>query len=325
MGEITDAQCIHLSIDIEKLLNEVDVHDDVVERTFNLNREDVRLIARKALMQLMEPLAGFVLDSGLSVREMRSIFREAAVRSAFARQLEVARRVNISGIAASTGISRAEISKILKLAANTPRLEGNRQQQSTNRILSAWHHDPKYTTPNGQPADLKIYGRGSTFESLVRNYGRSIPTRALLDELARTGAVEILRSQKIRAKTYVALERGVSPRMIKSFGDRAAELLSTMLKNMRYQDQSQFIASITGTTVSKNSLPLFRKEISSRGSDFLAEIQEGLFRAPERGRKKIDDETSCEVSVTIFYHEVSRKTIFKKHDIAIRQNFRRKI
>jgi hypothetical protein len=49
---------------------------------------DVRLLARKALQQLMDPLAGFVLASGISAGEFNAIFREAAVRAADAKQLE---------------------------------------------------------------------------------------------------------------------------------------------------------------------------------------------------------------------------------------------
>ena len=69
----------------------------------------------------------------------------------------------------------------------------------------AWHQVPRFTDSKGQPADLKLYGRGASFESLVRRYGRGIPTRAVLDELIRTRTVEMLSSQKIRAKASIAV------------------------------------------------------------------------------------------------------------------------
>jgi hypothetical protein len=293
------------------------------ERTHQSKRDDVRVAARRALSDLLEPLAGFVLDAGLSTNELHSIFREAAVRSVAGRQLEVTRRVNISGIAATTGIPRAEISRILKLTAHEPRQLTNRSQQSTNRILSAWHEDPKFTTSNGQPADLRIYGRGATFEALVRGHGRGIPIRATLDELARSGAVEVLSSQKVRAKASVATDRGVSPRIVQAFGDRAKELLSTMLTNMRDPNRSRFIANIEGTTVSSDALPLFRKELSSKGADFLAGIQESLFRGQLGGRAKLKVQRSHRVSVTIFYHETPHVTTSEKQSAVTRRNFRR--
>jgi Family of unknown function (DUF6502) len=299
------------------------VPSDVPEQKTKINRNDVRVVAKKALLQLFEPLVGFVLDSGLSTHELHSILREAAVRSVAAKQLEVARRVNISGIAASTGIPRAEISRILKSSADTSARISDRQQQSTNRILAVWHQDPRFTTPSGRPADLKIYGRGATFEALVRNHGRGIPTRAMLDELTRTGAAEVLSSRLVRVKTSVAVDRGVTPGVIRSFGDRATELLSTMLQNMRNPESPRFVASISETNVSPTEMPLFRKELASKGADFLTDIHESLYRETDNSSVRRRQSRSSRVSVTVFYHETSGKAVAKQAQMKTRRNFRR--
>ena len=145
---------------------------------------------------------------------MNSLFRQAAVRTAAARQLEDARRVNISGIAAMTGISRAEISGLLKPARRPANRIVEPRQKLTNKILTAWHCDPKFTTANRRPADLKIYGRGATFESLVREHGRGIPIRAILDEMMRSGAIEMRGSQEIRPTKSVTIGPRITPQSI---------------------------------------------------------------------------------------------------------------
>ncbi|MGD0493654.1 MAG: DUF6502 family protein [Steroidobacteraceae bacterium] len=264
-----------------------------------LSRNDVRVLARSALLQLFEPLTDFVIDAGLSTSDLYLILRHAAVRRIASRQLEVSRRINISGIAATTGIPRAEISRILKFTDKKSDKATGSHQQSTNRILAAWHEEPKFTTPNGEPADLKIYGRGPTFDLLVKRHGRGIPTRAVLDELVRAHAVDLLPSQRIRARTPLAIHSGISPHMIKTFGDRAAELIDTLVSNMRSPDKLRFVASISGSTVSSSELPLFRREISNKGSGFLADVKEGLNQSGSRSRRG----HSNKVSVTIFYHE----------------------
>jgi hypothetical protein len=299
------------------------VPPDASDQAVRINHNDIRGVARKALVQLLEPLVGFVLDSGLSTQELRSILREAAVRSVAARQMEIARRVNISGIAASTGIPRAEISRILKSRADSLRQVADRQQQSTNRILAVWHQDPKFTTPGGKPADLKIYGRGASFEALVRSHGRGIPTRAMLDELIRTGAAEVLSPRMIRVKTPVAVDRGVTPRAIRSFGERATELMSTMLQNMRNPEAPKFVASVAGANISPTVMPLFRKELATKGADFLADIHESLFRGVTGLTKKKARSPASRVSVTIFYHETSPKAKPRKGAAQKRRNFRR--
>ena len=286
-------------------------------------RNDVRAVAKKALLQLFEPLVGFVLDSGLSTPELHAILREAAVRSVAAKQLEFARRVNISGIAASTGIPRAEISRILKSKVDSSRQSIDRQQQSTNRVLAVWHQNPKFTTPAGKPADLKIYGRGATFETLVKSHGRGIPTRAMLDELTRAGAADVLPNGLVRVKTLVAGDGGLTPQVIRSFGERATELLSTMLQNMRNTENARFIASISGSNISPASMPLFRKELADRAADFLADMHECLTRDTTDGIAKRNPPRANRVSVTIFCHESQRDEKPRVEAARRRRNFRR--
>jgi Family of unknown function (DUF6502) len=302
------------------------VLSDVIKQKNRKDRRDVRAVARKALLQLLEPLVEFVLDSGLSTQELHSILREAAIRIVAARQMETARKVNISGIAASTGIPRAEISRILKSTPNTSGSIAERQQQTTNRILAAWHQDPKFTTAEGKPADLKIYGRGSTFETLVKNHGRGIPSRAIVDELTRAGAAEVLPSRLLRVRTSVTVDRGMTPQVIRSFGLRAAELLATMLQNMRNPENPRFIASISGSNISQAFVPLFRKALANKGANFLADIQESLLRDAVSESPTKNPSPTNRVSVTVFYHEACRKTkqisgAKKKR----RQNFRRDV
>jgi hypothetical protein len=281
------------------------------------SRNDVRGLAISALLQLFEPLTDFVIDAGLSTSDLYSIVRQAAVRRVAAQQIEVSRRINISGIAATTGISRSEISRILKISKKDEKLVDSRQQ-STNRILAAWHEEPRFTTPNGEPADLKIYGRGPTFDLLVKRHGLGIPTRAVLDELVRAHAVDLLPSQKIRAKASLAVHSGISPQMIKAFGDRAAELIDTLVSNMRSPDKPRFIANISGSTATPNGLPLFRREISSKGAGFLADVKEGLNQPSLRSRSS----RSSKVSVTVFYHESESEKIIRSTNLK-RRNLRR--
>jgi len=304
--------------------NRVEMPSTDSESAFGNKNSDVRSAARKALLQLLEPLAGFVLDSGLSTFELQSIFRVATVRSVAAKQREFGRRINISGIAASTGIPRGEISRILQNSGDSTVAKGDLRQQSTNRILEVWHQSPRFTNPNGHPAVLKIFGRGATFESLVKSYGRGIPTRAMLDELATAGAIEVLSLQKVRAKASVAVDRGMNSRAIRAFSERATALLSTMLLNMRHPDQSRFIASTTTTRFLPNTLPLLRKKVSSKGADFLADIQDDFLGALPVARKGRSQAAGQRVSVTVFYCEQPhRKT--KRLPMTMRRNFRRRV
>jgi len=293
------------------------------EHKSKIKRSDVRVEARKALSKLLQPLAGFVFDTGLSAHEFQTLYRTATVISAADRQRDSTGRLSISGIAASTGIPRAEISRILKLTSRVQ--QSDRQQQATNRILSAWHENPKYTNTSGLPADLSIFGPGPTFDSLVRAHGRGIPTRAMLDELTRTDSVEVLSSRKVRAKALVAVDHGVGTRAIKAFGDRATELLWTMLANIRNPERFRFVSNVEGVIESASTLPLFRKEISTRGQNFLAGIRETLFREPINELPAAGERKSVRVSVTVYYREAEQQKQLRDRRAQTRRNFRRSV
>lgn len=288
---------------------------------------DVRVAAKKALLKLLEPLAGFVIDVGLSTKDLQHILREAAVRSVASQQLKASYRISISGIAATTGIPRSQISRILKQRTNESSVATNRGERSTSRILAAWHEEPRFTNANGRPADLELYGRGHTFETLVRAHGGGIPTRAVLDELIRTRAVDILPSQRVRVKVGLTLHRGISPQLIRAFGDRATELLSTMLSDMRNPERPRFVVGISSSSVMSETLPILRREVSTKGAQFLAEIRENLMQE----KRKVKRRPSTTVSVTVFYHESDAQTDArnpptdnKNSPNNKRKNFRRK-
>jgi hypothetical protein len=197
------------------------------------NGSSVHAAARKVLKKLLEPLARLAFDCGFSVNELHSMLREAAVRSAAEWQLQSERRINISGIAATTGISRGQISRILKYHEIGSDKASNGRQSPIGRILAGWHSDTRFLSANQLPAELDLYGRGFTFESLVRRYGRGIPVRAIFDELTRIGAVELTASRKILPKTSVAVNRRITPEVIEAFGSWATDLLSAKLRNTK--------------------------------------------------------------------------------------------
>ena len=279
------------------------------------SRGDVRVTARRALSQLFEPLTAFLIDAGLSASDMCLLLREAAVKSVAKSQLETTSRTNISGIAATTGIARAEISRILKQKAFKECPKSDRRQQPTNRILARWHDEPKYTRPNGEPATLRLYGRGNTFESLVKLYGRGIPARAILDELLRYGAVEVLPDQRIRAKAAVAAHFSLKHQMVKSFGDSASELLSSMLSHMREAEKAGFLATAT-FPATPEALPVMRRELTNKTAEFLSGVRQTFAHAPRKHSTRT-------AGVTVFYHERERKNL-QKVSPEIRANFRRR-
>jgi hypothetical protein len=95
-------------------------------------------------------------------------------------------KVNHSRVAARTGLSRADVKRLLKSSV----IGSLRSDQTPiKRVVHAWRTDPHYLTRAGLPKRLSIAGPGKSFSSLVREYGGDIPSRAILDELRCMGAI----------------------------------------------------------------------------------------------------------------------------------------
>ena len=163
---------------------------DFVTKGSELNRDrDVEL----ALTHLLDQLIPLSLDRGFSVQDIELMVRLAATKGMARKQIASGRRLNISGIAASTGLSRADVAALC-----VPTKVKRWKQKPVDQILSAWLSDRKYSRDNSRPLELRIYGRSPSFQSLVDTYGAGLPVRAILDELVSRGDVTLSTNQSLK-------------------------------------------------------------------------------------------------------------------------------
>jgi hypothetical protein len=272
--------------------------------------------AREVLAKLLRSLSAFVFDCGLSISEVNQILRTAAVQSAAVRQLENRNRVNISGIAAITGVPRGEVSRILH-SSRSPTIGAIQARQNvTNRILSAWHFDPGYLRADRHPRDLKIFGIGRTFESLVRTYGQGIPIRAIIDELKRVGAIQITSSQKIFPRMPLAIDPHITYKRIRDL-DAATDHFFCCLASPS-DDEFKIVS---GTRVWSGRVPLVRQRLGPNATALLRELQTKLALRKAK-QHPADPRKVAHLSVKIVYREEVRDHL-AQHSLKSRRNFHR--
>jgi hypothetical protein len=290
---------------------------DSAQRAKISNAESIQEAARKSLTKLFRPLSTFALDCGLSISEANLILRTAAVQSAAVRQLENSNRVNISGIAAITGIPRGEVSRILNRSGSLTIRAIKGRQNIASKILSAWHCDPNYLTVSRRPRNLKIFGGGPTFESLVRRYGQGIPTRAVLDELKHVGAIQLLTSsQKILPKMPLAVNPRITYKKIRDL-DAAMGDLFLCLSSL---SDSVSIEKVSGTKVWSGRVPPARRRFGPNAIALLRELQTKLARKKATHHPE-DAQHVARLSVKIVYREAHAQ--LAKHPLKSRRNFHR--
>lgn len=138
------------------------------------------------LQELLTELAFVLLPRGMTPKRFGELARSAFVQAAANMSKLRNGKVNHSRIAAQTGLSRANVKRLLR--SNV--FDSVRPDQTpVRRVINGWRTDRKFANRNGRPKRLRISGSSVSFISLVKKYGGDVPHRAVLDELRRIGAV----------------------------------------------------------------------------------------------------------------------------------------
>jgi hypothetical protein len=255
-----------------------------------------------ALERVVDPLVYLMFDAGITVREFCRLIRERAVRSAATRVTRESGRNSNSRVAIITGLARAEVARILDVEDVS---SGTRPgQHPARRVLAAWYGTRRFLGANGDPAVLPIFGRRRSFEELVAIHSGGIPVRAMLDQLAKINAVEILAGQRVKAKSRVPIFKGMTSTAIANVGERAGDLLGTLSGNLRATANPLFEETAVLNDVDVAAVPVIRRQIAEQGAAFIDGATSLLSRSRIRQRRSIlKKPAQCRVGVTVYYFQ----------------------
>jgi hypothetical protein len=248
-----------------------------------------------------------LLRNGISFREFAEVVKEVFV-SVCARDLVIpGRRLSLSRIAIVTGLTRKEVSAIVR----DDELRRKALETNANRaakILEAWHSDTRFLGPYGFPRDLFIEGDdpSGTFSDLVRENSGDMPVRAMLEELVRVGAARVLEGGeviRVLKRTYIPTE--MTPEMIQIFSQAVRRYIETVDYNLSLKDTKgrrfdRVVYPDPGLRVI--DLPAYQQEVREYLETVIAEIdyKTASYQRPDDQHS----ERTTHIGVGIyFYHD----------------------
>ena len=140
-----------------------------------------------ALQQQLTRLAAPFIAQGMTARSFERLARYAFVHAATKGSTFVNGRVNYSRVAARTGLTRAEVKRVLSAASSWLRVRTG----PLERVLLGWRTDRLFIDQRHRPRSLAISGNRHSFANLTKRYSKDVPYRAVLEELRRIGAVVV--------------------------------------------------------------------------------------------------------------------------------------
>lgn len=273
----------------------------VRERRRPVLNDSIKEATVAALRRVLDPLLDLMFDAGVTVQEFNSVARDRAVRIATKRVLKDSGRQSKSRVAIMTGLSRSEVTRILKSVDSEKKIVS--EHHPAARVLAGWHDNPRFLAPNGTPAVLPIYGAHLSFEKLVKMYGGSIPVRAMLDELVQLEAVELLADQRVQAMSRVPVSTGLTTKSIAAAGERGRDLLQTLTHNARRRTQPLFEATAQTQDGDPKMMTVVRREIAEQGVNFINAANSLLKRSRIRQTSKLSITGTRRYGVTIYYFQ----------------------
>lgn len=164
---------------------------------------------REILVNLLLPIGRLMLKGGLGIGDLTRAAKHAYVRAAITFVTPAGIRVNASRLSVITGLTRKEVTAIVKEIRGAPGAHPSEaKERRVLRVLRGWRRDPRFCDNKGAPARLSLRGDRRSFSALVRIYGGDVTPNSILRELERMNAVTFsrsrglhLRSTRVRAKS----------------------------------------------------------------------------------------------------------------------------
>jgi Family of unknown function (DUF6502) len=188
----------------------------VQESRLPLEGSSEKFALTRMAIDIFGPLCELFVRFGMTSPEAESLLRSVLVH-AVASRTDRDIPMTLSRAALLSGVHRNEVRRILE---TPPGIDSGREMRChrANRVLAAWHNDPKYTDAKGRPKDLDIkpekkrpqkkqqkrqqkrqYQKKDRvhFWDLAQQYAPGVWPKLILDELDRIGAVRKLKNGKL--------------------------------------------------------------------------------------------------------------------------------
>jgi hypothetical protein len=199
-----------------------------------IRRNSPRLSLESDLSRVLISIATLLISSGYAYGRLSRLARSSFVDAAISMCEAEGRKASVAQLAASTGLSRTEVSNILRRRRVSPPDVISRAAS----VAQGWLSDSEFLDSRDLPRPLAFKGGGGDFTTLAKRFSGDIPARAMLREMERlkmvvrdhSGALRLIRPSAEITKANVRAMRAIAPwvHMLKdSIQDAKARLLSS--------------------------------------------------------------------------------------------------
>jgi len=267
-------------------------------------QNDIQRQILSAVLLVIRPIARALLRAGIGYREFAEICKTAFVDVAGKDYGLRGRPTNISRVAVMTGLTRKEVRRIRDKSEVGDEI-GLVKLTPMGQVMHRWFTEEKFLAENGSPVVLPFDGAGSSFSSLVKDYGGDIPPGAMRTELKRIGAVEELESGQLRAvkRSVVGIED--HEKLISGLAHVLYPAALAMAHNTELSGKADSWVHLSASTesVRGNDLGRIRRVSADRAAAFIESVDDFLAAYETLYDSDASDDSTKAVGIGVFYFE----------------------
>jgi uncharacterized protein DUF6502 len=226
-----------------------------------------------AVAEILRPLVKRLLAGGIPFGRLEAVLRGLFIEVAATDLALPGRRQTDSRVSLLTGINRKEIRRIrsAKKGMSPPSSFGMNYATS---LISRWATDRQTTDGRGRPRQLRYQAaRGPSFMKLARSVTADLAPRVLLDELVRSGAVEIHQGDRIVLKSDTYVPRLHSVEKLRILAEDPPELIETILRNILGESRELLLQrKVYYDNLGSDAAKRIRNQMRREGERFLRRV-----------------------------------------------------
>lgn len=255
-----------------------------------------------SLLELLLPIARVLVRSGTGIDKLARAAKRAYLRAAVDAVLPTGQRINISRLSVATGMTRKEISTLLKDAhakENWEAISRNRGEQRALRVLRGWLTDPRFQNRSGRAGALSYRGTPKSFVDLVKLYGGDVTPKSVQRELERMGLVEATQAGTLRLRT-IRKRRSIEAYQLADLAKLFEDFAFAVVGPKPNSEPSSFFGFKDSTVASTNDAAFFLRRFAPRAAALLEDFQEWSSGRRQPSNSASQDKETIRVGLGVY-------------------------
>ncbi|NKI36604.1 hypothetical protein HFP89_15640 [Wenzhouxiangella sp. XN79A] len=262
----------------------------------------------RAAVRIFRPLVRILIRHDVSYKTCADWLRWCYADVAYRDFRLPGRKPTKSRVAVLTGLTRVDVNQLLTQPApdEVPQEE---QYHRAALVLSGWANDSAFRA-DGAPLPTLPFDSDDdrpSFSMLVSRHSGGAPARAVLDELQRNGAVNVLedRTVELVRTRYIARADEADLQTAEIFGMATSDLITTIAHNWQQDNGDRYLQLVVyNRDIHPDLADEAREKIEAAARQLAEQVDEWLYHYEEASRQRGLDEDSDPVRLGLGLYTV---------------------